>query len=1102
MLDILDAPVPYLLGLDAEYFHQMPLKYRPKDSLLVDLDRDVIHLGGLTIPNPPTRDAQKLVNALEEASKSAYIIPDSGIRGAIMAGTKIPELVPNENRPRYAYMTPVDTMDAENLGRKEVFSMTELAYGGEDGLAETISGFGSIHGQLSNTEESGHSEKRGKTENLGKKTAKMFGIKPMKKPKFMRNKKQDIISNSNTAKGQGHLLDTTEGAKFVVHDIRRAFLRYTVTLFTTYEQFLSPNAPRGVFSDLKFVDDLNLDSASMDFLKGVVETQLFQHFLQEREAAREGDLDIPEIKFFDESVTEKMNRSKKVTMANGGKKKPTPFLDTDEWKITKTFQPPPPNNLGLPDSEVTYSYGTFPPLDPSLFGRIRRPSLWRKTYSGKASRFALSSQSSKVKRTQNDIVRRALKTTFVTAPSAIMSAAGRTARDLESALAVVSTVSGLREKKDSPSTSASAKKNAKLKKTVSTCKLILPRTLFFTSFHYSSSNCRRLTIHYLFSAVVSVTKADMIMMNARRKQIILLDVIIKIQACCRGFLVRQKLKGPQNIRATGVFIGNEEAEKAKKLMQKKHEAAIRIQQYQRCFVAKYRWTRIKWATTTIQKKFLARRTANIYNELRRLVSVVQARVRGVQTRRRVGVVLDGKMARYKRQIFCLWNQAHVPLILRTKLWPDYFNVGHKFLRLRLAEGELVRLWALIGFKSKGTVAMDPSDDVARLSVFIGMNNAVYFRSKQCDAFLKTVAGSSSPKSDKVSGVVQAEEAERLQIYERLREITSEKDLSSIYRNFNFPPDEKFKKMLLAKNIWTKFNEVENSVSTMNSLFPELLNSFSMKYQPPSLKGHRRFNKASKAPVPPIDQKFFDKISVEGNVKKHVQEVAMLYITKVPSLMSRLDKSNGNGNLFAKEYYRRVIQEVYGTKTWTDARRIVIRKYLDGRNLNKTNSNVEVVFSETVRNTFIIDSAGAKKPNPFDDTVSPVDNTFNPFNIVMPDKHSTPNPFDESPETNGTTPKDTTFVSAEFADVNPQATAADKNITFPEIDQQTKEKAMEFPDIELQTADSKSSFPDIELSVVEEKKDSLYSSSGRFPDIDDLMDDQPPKPTRKTSRGWC
>jgi hypothetical protein len=224
----------------------------------------------------------------------------------------------------------------------------------------------------------------------------------------------------------------------------------------------------------------------LDFLKSIVETQLFQHFLHEREAAREGNMDIPEIKFFDESITEKLNRSKKVTMANGGKKKPTPFLDTDEWKITKTFQPPPPNNLGLPDSEVTYSYGTFPHLDSSLFGRIRRPSLWRKTYNGKASRFALASQSSTVKRTQNDIVRRALKTTFVTAPSAIMSAAGRTARDLESALAVVSAVSGLRNKKDSPSTSTNRKKSAKLKKTVSTCKFIIPRTLLFIK--YSRTN--------------------------------------------------------------------------------------------------------------------------------------------------------------------------------------------------------------------------------------------------------------------------------------------------------------------------------------------------------------------------------------------------------------------------------------------------------------------------------------------------------------------------------------------------------------------------------------------------------------------------------------
>ncbi|KAL3914565.1 MAG: hypothetical protein SGILL_006053, partial [Bacillariaceae sp.] len=431
MLDILDAPVPYLIGIDADYFKKVPARHRPKDALLVDLDRDVIYMQDLEIPRPPSRDAEKLLTSLEEAGGKAYLVPNSGIKGCIMAGTETATLVSNEERPRYAHMIAMKALDADFLGREDIFSTTDLAYGGLDGHPNTISGFGTEHGQMTSNDIQTSTKK--------KKHAALRGMKPMKKPKFMRNKKADILSNGNAALNQGHLLDFfghhEDGS---AENIRKAFLRFTVATYCDYEEFLLPGGQRRLFDEKKIMSDLGLDTGSLDFLNNIVKTQLFQYFLEEQKENPE----TPEIRYFDEAIIAKLNRSKKSTMANGGKR-PTPFLKDTTWKVTKTFTPPPPSNLGLPESDDTFTYGTFPSLDPSLYGRIRRPTLWRQHYTREGTRFKYAKQNSKVSKTEKDIMKKELKP-IMSAPNALMAAAARSAKDLDSALAAVSVATGLR----------------------------------------------------------------------------------------------------------------------------------------------------------------------------------------------------------------------------------------------------------------------------------------------------------------------------------------------------------------------------------------------------------------------------------------------------------------------------------------------------------------------------------------------------------------------------------------------------------------------------------------------------------------------------------
>ena len=121
MTDILDAPIPYLIGLNSEYLNIVSINFRPKDAILVDLDKDVIHIGDLSLPMIPEGDAQKLMTSLEEAGGSVYAIPDSGIKGCIMSGSTKSILVQNERRPRYAHMTTMAGMGADSLFRNELF---------------------------------------------------------------------------------------------------------------------------------------------------------------------------------------------------------------------------------------------------------------------------------------------------------------------------------------------------------------------------------------------------------------------------------------------------------------------------------------------------------------------------------------------------------------------------------------------------------------------------------------------------------------------------------------------------------------------------------------------------------------------------------------------------------------------------------------------------------------------------------------------------------------------------------------------------------------------------------------------------------------------
>lgn len=322
----------------------------------------------------------------------------------------------------------------------------------------------------------------------------------------------------------------------------------------------------------------------------------------------------------------------------------------------------------------------------------------------------------------------------------------------------------------------------------------------------------------------------------------------------------------------------------------------------------------------ISKIVRSRRTRIIFQELRRMVKTIQSRVRGTLVRSRIKFMIKQKLDLYTTQIFVLWTYLHIPLIYRTKLWPD-ISSDKSFLCLRIAESELERLWdvASLPICSKGSRY---SDNISLYCNSIGISNKTYLKSKECTDWLKGNMSMISNYDD----ALRNEEAERLQIYERLSISIFEKDISNLYRTFNIAPDEKMKKVALSQKVWTNIVLADRSVTSMIFIFPELKNTPGISVLNPSSKGKRRFPKALMQPFPTIDHELWEAISIEGRTKRHVHEVAMLFITKVPEISKKLDSIRSSRDTDSGSFFQ-AAAEAKGLQSIKQARRLIINLYI-------------------------------------------------------------------------------------------------------------------------------------------------------------------------------
>jgi hypothetical protein len=221
-----------------------------------------------------------------------------------------------------------------------------------------------------------------------------------------------------------------------------------------------------------------------------------------------------------------------------------------------------------------------------------------------------------------------------------------------------------------------------------------------------------------------------------------------------------------------------------------------IQRWYRGETVRGPFRRLKHAAILAQKLERGRRACFVFDLVRNLVSKVQARARGMEVRKRVNALFQRQMPLYKKQIFLLWQTAHTALSFRTKLWPC-FALGTGFLRLRVAELELLRLWKALRISPKGNEGQSVCEEK---SAQLGVDSMVFCH---CLKIMKMMDNDLLPESSSVTlqSSMKFEEAERQQIYVRLDEWQSaEKDLQKVYSTFGIPIVEKKKKVLLSNLI--------------------------------------------------------------------------------------------------------------------------------------------------------------------------------------------------------------------------------------------------------------------------------------------------------------
>ena len=241
-----------------------------------------------------------------------------------------------------------------------------------------------------------------------------------------------------------------------------------------------------------------------------------------------------------------------------------------------------------------------------------------------------------------------------------------------------------------------------------------------------------------------IENAEEVVLNARRKQAILVSIFIKLQAYCRVYLAKRDLerrveallreRSSSAVLASGSLHDRAETRKAayaaavKK--KKAANAAKRIQAWYRARTLCNRFHVLRQGVNRLCAVFRGRNARLSYLLLLQVICRLQALARGVSFRNKVQVVVKARCDVYRHCIFLLWRAGNTPISYRSTFW--CLLKSPSFLVLSLELTELKRMWKQLSLEipvSVDAVASGDTDRTVALASSLGMPDVFYGAAK-------------------------------------------------------------------------------------------------------------------------------------------------------------------------------------------------------------------------------------------------------------------------------------------------------------------------------------------------------------------------------------
>ncbi len=728
MVELLEAPVPFLLGL------QGPLPTnRPQDDdiVWVGLDTDQVILGGGCggLPALPERDANKLKDRLLNCAAGLYMpcgcMDDSG---SVFPGSKFRSSYGNGMGFRYAQFLPVELLSNRSQTREEILGSINRAYRDVE-LYQPVRLI--EQGAMSITASSPRA------------TASPSAKSSLSSSRFPRKRRARSKTGSsvNTSPRNNvedsDLFSLQDPDGFCSSDIRSSFFKFFVSVFRDYRQFIRPDEESFQYS--AFVASLSVNAKQQNYVKSVLDTQLFSSFLQECHQ----EPPSPRVQFLDEAIRAKSVYMKRVLQRQMSNQSSSYLPNELEQVLLETYTPPPPSHIGLPADQSTWQYASFPTLDLSLIGPLQAPRQF--DYSANTRSAAISGDGliADLHPWQN-YSQRLFQQAAQKQPFSVMAR-------LEQALGNMMAPFG-------PSPTA--------------------RSLRGLQRRNASSNL----------SFQRNTESQEMIWNTRRKQSILLGIFMELQRHGRLYISNKKNRQTES-RA---FPMGKMASKA----MSPDVGAHTLQHFFRGVVLKKHLRTTRWLASRIAAHVRGRKVRIAYEWLKKALTRIQACMRGRLLRKQLfRTVLPRRIQVYRKCVFELWKHDHTPLTHRTLVWSC--SSGRLLLQHAFLEEELRRLWNNLHrstdlFVSNKSRPIDRFDD-EQLNLELGLKMELYRMARQVRVSCEYTDVPKYARSSR-------EATERLQVYERLVLKDDDELLKTFCRDLGCPTKMRYKKTWLAQNV--------------------------------------------------------------------------------------------------------------------------------------------------------------------------------------------------------------------------------------------------------------------------------------------------------------